>query len=258
MEACSACGALHELALVGVPEGAALWRCLHCRHMNTIGQAPVVEATLVTIDDRRRTKMDENTPRMSYASTPRLVWVDIETTGLNFDDAIIEVGLVVTTPPPELSEVNEVSLLVKPPAVFSKENVWAMHCGENGLFDEAQKFGWQNLSVALTFLQGWLAGVNYGHEPGPMCGSSVHFDRERLARVSPRFVESTWTYRNFDVSTLIELAYRLFGGSAVVSAVSQAVATVGSGNTDKHRAVPDLHYSIAVVRELCKLYRPTY
>ena len=71
----------------------------------------------------------------------------------------------------------------------------------------------------------------------PLAGNSVHADRTFLRRFMPR-LEQYVHYRNVDVSTVKELARRWYPDVA-------AATPVKTGN---HRALADLHDSIAELR----------
>ena len=186
---------------------------------------------------------------LTWAANKDLVWVDIETTGLNPTyDAILEIGLMVTGPPPDFEVQNEASVLVKPETSrFSRQSldlhdrVPEFHL-ENGLFEQAWEEG-EFPRGRSNFLLGWLSAMTAG-EPGPMCGSSPQFDRSFLDVGVPGFTEKVWTYRNFDVSTLAELVAQLLGRQAVMDLSAQRGPVL-------HRALPDLRDSVWFAEQLC-------
>ena len=192
---------------------------------------------------------------LTWAANEDLVWVDIETTGLNPTyDAILEIGLMVTGPPPDFEFRHEVSVLVKPEAARwslmstgLEDRVPAFHLGEGGLLEQA----WDAKEfprARSNFLLGWLfatfVSANTGGEPGPMCGASPQFDRSFLDAKVPGFTEKVWTYRNFDVSTLAELVAQL-RGRQVVESISALRGPV------LHRSLPDLRDSVWFAKRLC-------
>ena len=156
-----------------------------------------------------------------------LIWIDLETTGLDpTTHTILEIGVVVTTANYLLKPIAHTSQLVNELDHFlsfddHEKMVPEMHRGEGGLLWRAYHDG-VPLIRALDGIGGWLNGVfdTLGEDmdstqpelasrpirPGPMCGSSVHFDRAFLMESAPLFVERWWTYRNFDISTLVEFA----------------------------------------------------
>ncbi|HEV8502186.1 MAG TPA: oligoribonuclease [Casimicrobiaceae bacterium] len=137
----------------------------------------------------------------------RLVWIDLEMTGLKPDsDRILEVALVVTDA--ALATVAEAPVWVvhQPDAMLDAMDSWntSTH-GKSGLVDKVKASTWTEDAVqeeALAFLR--------EHVPprvSPMCGNSICQDRRFLARWMPA-LEDYFHYRNLDVSTLKELCKR--------------------------------------------------
>ena len=187
---------------------------------------------------------------LTWAANENLVWVDIETTGLNPTyDEILEIGVMVTGPPPSFMVRNEVSVVIKPETsrfsrsrVESDKNLIPKFHLKNGLLAQVWEEG-QFPRGRSDFLLGWLSVVTAG-APGPMCGSSPQFDRSFLDAIVPGFTEKVWTYRNFDVSTLAELVAQLRGRQVVesISALNGPVL---------HRSLPDLRDSVLFAHRLC-------
>ena len=131
-----------------------------------------------------------------------LLWVDIETTGLDPRDGyILEVALAVTRA--DLTSEVSLSYVVQPPVEVealrarAHPSVVAMH-DDNGLWSDVAALG-QPIAVVesllLDFAQQWVdAGAS------PMCGNSVHFDRLWLSHHMPR-LHDHFHYRNLDVSS---------------------------------------------------------
>ncbi len=136
-----------------------------------------------------------------------LIWIDLEMTGLDTtQDRIIEIATIITDS--QLEIVKEGPVL----AIFQSENIltamddWnkRQHKG-SGLLErvrtskisekEAEK---QTLEFVMTYVP---------PNKSPMCGNSICQDRRFLARCMP-ILEQYFHYRNLDVSTLKELAYR--------------------------------------------------
>lgn len=134
-----------------------------------------------------------------------LVWVDVETTGLDpVNCTILELGLVITDL--DLEVIAERAWMVDP-----GEKRWSMakmtplvkemHT-KNGLLADLREGGtppWQVATEAVEFM-GDHKGVG-----SPMCGSSVHFDRAMLAANMPPMI-SAFHYQNIDVSTIKAIA----------------------------------------------------
>jgi oligoribonuclease len=137
----------------------------------------------------------------------RLVWIDLEMTGLDPDvDSIIEIATLVTD--------QDLNVLAEGPEIAIRhplERLQAMDDwnrnthGKSGLWDRVLASTVdcaQAEAQTIEFLNQWLA-------PGksPICGNSICQDRRFLARGMPA-LERWFHYRNLDVSTLKELARR--------------------------------------------------
>lgn len=140
----------------------------------------------------------------------RMVWVDLETMGLDADaDPIMEIGFRITTP--YLETIDEFEMLVWDSPFY--ENAWAetsdfvkeMHT-KSGLLEECQARG-ADVATAHEDVMHWLSGHGIQKDE-PLCGSSVQFDRGFLEAQYPE-VHELFHYRNIDVSTVKELCRRL-------------------------------------------------
>jgi len=137
----------------------------------------------------------------------RLVWIDMEMTGLKPEtDRIIEVALIVTDA--DLVTVAEAPVWVVHQAdeIIAGMDAWntSTH-GKSGLIDKVRGSTYDEARVeaeALAFLRQHVLP-----RTSPMCGNSICQDRRFLARWMPSF-EDFFHYRNLDVSTLKELCRR--------------------------------------------------
>jgi len=166
----------------------------------------------------------------------RLVWVDMEMTGLRPEiDRIIEIAVVVTDS--DLNPLAEGPVLVihQPDAVLDAMDAWntATH-GRSGLTEQVRR---SRLTEAvaqaqvLDFLHDWVP-----QGKSPMCGNSICQDRRFMARYMPE-LEAWFHYRNLDVSTLKELCKRW----------APAVAR-GFDKRSAHTALADILESIEELR----------
>ena len=153
---------------------------------------------------------------MSQAKSPsatgapdenRLVWVDLEMTGLNTEtDRIIEVAAIVTDANLEVLAESAAYAVHQPDLVLDGMDQWnkSTH-GRSGLIERVRASTLTEADVQqamLDFLRPWVpAGKT------PMCGNSICQDRRFLARHMPE-LEAWFHYRNLDVSTLKELCKR--------------------------------------------------
>jgi oligoribonuclease len=168
----------------------------------------------------------------------RLVWIDLEMTGLDpSHDEIVEIAAIVTDA--ELNELDGgISLVVCPPELSILEGmedvVVRMHT-ESGLLEDIPA------GIALADAGSQVLAYVKGHvgEPrrAPLAGSSVYVDRGFLARYLPE-LDEYMHYRLIDVSTIKELARRWYPRSYF-----NAPAKTGG-----HRALADIRESIAELR----------
>src|SRR5690554_2843225 len=172
----------------------------------------------------------------------RLVWIDLEMTGLDLEkERIIEVATLVTDA--ELNVVAEgpVIAVSQPDGLLDAMDSWCTKThGESGLTARVKASSVDTAEAerrTLEFLREHVA-------PGtsPMCGNSVHQDRRFMEREMPELL-AFFHYRNLDVSTLKELARRWNPG-----------AMAGFQKRNVHLAMDDIKESIAELAH----YRETF
>ena len=173
-----------------------------------------------------------NMPQDNTRESLRLIWIDLEMTGLTpTTDRIIEVALVVTDA--DLNTVAEAPVWVvhQDDATLDGMDAWnkSTH-GRTGLIDRVKASTGDESAIeaqALDFLR--------AHVPAklsPMCGNSICQDRRFLARWMPQ-LEDWFHYRNLDVSTLKELCRRW-----------KPELMKGIPKEGKHEALADVYESI--------------
>ncbi len=169
-------------------------------------------------------------------SPDNLVWIDLETTGLDPDSRVIlEIACLVTDK--DLSELGEgVDLVVHQQGrAIGQLDPWCVRQhGASGLL-EASRAAKTSLAQAeaeaLAYVRRYcLSGK------APLSGNSVCFDRRFLIRHMPK-LEAYLHYRNVDVSSIKELVRRWH------PMVADKVA-----KTSRHRALDDIRESIAELR----------
>jgi oligoribonuclease len=172
----------------------------------------------------------------------RLIWIDLEMTGLDtFRDTIIEIATVVTDHELNIVAEGPVLAIHQPDAVLGRMDEWnTRQHGASGLTNRV-RLSQVGLAEAerqtLQFLE-----VHVKAKASPMCGNSICQDRRFLAREMPA-LESFFHYRSLDVSTLKILAGLWAPG--VLSGVVKSSA---------HLALTDIRDSIAELRH----YRATF
>lgn len=137
----------------------------------------------------------------------RLIWIDLEMTGLNPEqDAIIEIATIVTDKDLAILAQGPVLAVHQSDAVLAAMDDWnQQHHGQSGLIERVRA---SDIDAAeaerqtLEFLKQWLP-----ERASPMCGNTIGQDRRFLVRYMPE-LEAFFHYRSIDVSTLKELAAR--------------------------------------------------
>ncbi|XP_064595657.1 oligoribonuclease, mitochondrial-like isoform X2 [Liolophura sinensis] len=145
----------------------------------------------------------------------RLVWVDLEMSGLELErDQILEMACIVTD-----ADLNIVA--------------------ESGLTEAVRQS-----NISLTSAEDQMVKFVTEHVPKgscPLAGNSIHVDKEFLNRYMPRFM-SHLHYRIVDVSTLKELCRRWYP-DVYLRCPPKALS---------HRALDDIKESIAELQHYRK------
>ncbi len=136
-----------------------------------------------------------------------LLWIDLEMTGLDtLNDTIIEIATIVTDSELNILAEGPVFAIHTPDIVLNSMDDWnTRQHGQSGLIDRIRR---SNVTMAQAESE-TIAFLSKYVESGrsPMCGNSICQDRRFLARQMPT-LERFFHYRNLDVSTVKELAYR--------------------------------------------------
>ena len=181
---------------------------------------------------------DEQRERM--AANPqkeqRLIWIDLEMTGLDTDnDSILEIATIVTDAQLEILAEGPELAIAHPVERLQAMDEWNRNQhGKSGLWQRVLE---QGVTMAdaekrtLDFLARWVPANS-----SPICGNSICQDRRFLHRCMPQ-LEKHFHYRNLDVSTIKELARRW--APDVLNGVRKDA---------KHTALSDIHDSIAELR----------
>ena len=139
----------------------------------------------------------------------RMVWIDLEMTGLDIErESIIEIATVITDS--ELNIVAEgpnLAIRVNEELLAGMDDWNTRHHHGSGLVECIQNEGVEVEDAeqqTIEFLKQWI-------EPGtaPLCGNSVWNDRQFLAKEMPTLLEMLH-YRMVDVSTIKELSRRWY------------------------------------------------
>lgn len=177
--------------------------------------------------------MTENTTQNKVPRDDnRLIWLDMEMTGLNpLTDKVLELAIVVTDA--HLNTIAEAPVLVvhQSDEVLAGMDAWntSTH-GRSGLTEKVRASTLSEQDVAAHMLEFLKAYI--GPNKSPMCGNSICQDRRFMAQHMPE-LEKYFHYRNLDVSTLKELARRW-----------QPKVYDGFKKATKHTALADVYESI--------------
>ena len=181
---------------------------------------------------------------MATEKRERLVWLDMEMTGLDpRRDQVIEIAAVVT----ELADLTPLghyhAVVHQPDGVIERTEQFVkdMHT-RSGLWDRVRASTTSLEDAengALELVSKWC-----GPRQGILAGNSIWQDRRFLFVYMPR-LEAYLHYRQVDVSTLKVLAGAWLGPSAIPK------------KSEKHTALEDIHESIAELEHYRRLMVPS-
>ncbi|KAK9881065.1 hypothetical protein WA026_014410 [Henosepilachna vigintioctopunctata] len=185
-----------------------------------------------SISDKRNPKMVEPATKFDVEMN-RIVWIDMEMTGLDIDkDKIMEVACLITD-----SDLNIVAegpniIIHQPKEVLDNMNEWCKNQhGKTGLSEECAK-STTTIEEAEEKLLNFVE-ANVTEKVSPLAGNSVYMDRLFLRKFMKN-VDDHLHYRIIDVSTIKEVCRR-WNGEVYSSAPKK-----GYG----HRALNDIRESI--------------
>jgi oligoribonuclease len=168
--------------------------------------------------------------------TERLVWVDLEMTGLDPEiDRIIEMAAVVTDNHLNVVAEGPVIAVHQPDRVLALMDDWNQKThGDSGLIQRVKDSQVGEVEAEQQMLD--FLSAHVAPKSSPLCGNSIGQDRRFLARYM-KGLEDFFHYRNLDVSTLKELARRWNPG--IVN---------GFSKKGSHQALDDVRESIEELR----------
>ena len=174
--------------------------------------------------------------------TSRLIWVDLEMTGLDTQmDSIIEIATIVTDANLDVVAEGPVIAIHQPDSVLEGMDSWntRQHAG-SGLTERVKASPYSHAEAekaTLDFLSDLVE-----ENTSPMCGNSICQDRRFMAREMPQ-LEAYFHYRNLDVSTL-----------KILAGLWRPDVLEGVQKSSEHLALADIRDSIAELRH----YRATF
>lgn len=167
-----------------------------------------------------------------------LVWLDLETTGLDpVNDDILELGMVVTDD--DLLEIGRRSWVLFNPGPDDRVHkvVREMHA-TNGLWAECAVSTLSRRTVERQAIE-WLESIGVQMGEAPLAGNTIGFDRSFLREGMPQLL-GHFHYRSIDMSTVNELARRWW--PALYNQRPRPSETAA------HRSLDDLDVSVALAR----------
>ncbi|XP_068633901.1 oligoribonuclease, mitochondrial isoform X2 [Battus philenor] len=139
----------------------------------------------------------------------RIVWVDLEMTGLEIEkDHILEIACLVTNADLDIVATGPNLIIHQPDEILNRMNTWcvAQH-GESGL-TEASRCSSITVQEAENQVLKFVSQHVYENR-SPLAGNSVYMDRLFIRKFMPK-LDSYLHYRIIDVSTIKELGKRWF------------------------------------------------
>ena len=162
----------------------------------------------------------------------RLVWIDLEMTGLDPDEnTIIEIATIVTEGDLEIVSIGPAIAISQPESELAKMVDWNVtHHTENGLLDRVRNEGIPRSEAEQLTLD--FVSQHCKHGQPPLCGNTIGQDRRFLRRYMPN-LHDFFHYRSVDVTSIKQLADRWDPN------LPRATKPAG------HRALDDIKGSIA-------------
>jgi oligoribonuclease len=170
------------------------------------------------------------------ANDHRLIWIDLEMTGLDtLNDSILEIATIVTD--------NDLNVVAEGPEFAIRHELARLEAMDEWNRTQHGKSGlWQRvLDSSVGMAEAERRTLEFlcmyvGAGKSPICGNSICQDRRFLARLMPD-LERHFHYRNLDVSSIKELCRRW----------APDVAR-GFNKDSAHTALSDVRDSIAELR----------
>lgn len=173
---------------------------------------------------------------MGDAKQILLVWLDVETTGLNPDrHQLLEVACTLSDVTGDTGE-HPVFEVVLPHRAPVDADIAVMHGGRGGLLDVCRNVPGDHATL-LTAFDAHLAGELAAYDATRMlAGHSVHFDRGWLDVHMP--------------ATAAMLSHRIVDVRSLVTAAGAAGLDLGDAGRPAHRARADMLNSLATYRQI--------
>jgi len=169
-------------------------------------------------------------------SPHNLVWLDLETTGINDRTCeILEIATIITDKDLEVIEEGPDLVVHQPEEVLRGMDPWCVEQhGRSGLTEACRKSRHMLAEAEARTLA--FVRKHCLRNKAPLCGNSIGFDRRFVMHHMPQ-LNGYLAYRNVDISSIKEMAERWYPGIAD-----------GIEKRSTHRALDDIRESIAEAR----------
>ncbi|XP_028133136.2 oligoribonuclease, mitochondrial isoform X2 [Diabrotica virgifera virgifera] len=167
----------------------------------------LVQKQLVRYSKRFHSAMVNITPPMLDLEVNRIVWVDMEMTGLNVDqDKIMEIACLVTDADLNIIAEGPDIIIHQPDSVLKKMNAWCKKQHKKTGLTAACLNSMIHLEQAENEILDFVK-QHVTEKMSPLAGNSVYMDRMFLIKNMPS-LHNYLHYRLIDVSTVKELCRR--------------------------------------------------
>jgi len=171
-------------------------------------------------------------------SPTKLVWMDLEMTGLNPDsDVIIEMATLITDPELNVIAQGPERVINRPAELFNRMDAWNReHHTKSGLWKkviESPVTEREAEILTLNFIQQHISP-----KESPLCGNSIWQDRRFIAKYM-KDLDQYLHYRLIDVSTLKTLGKMWY--PEIIKSLKE--------KSSSHRALDDILESIEELRQ---------
>ncbi|XP_034828995.1 probable oligoribonuclease isoform X1 [Maniola hyperantus] len=182
---------------------------IFCRHYLASWTTCVVDMFIKPSTSLYQSKMNIKTTAEVRSEAKRIVWVDLEMTGLDIEkDHILEIACLVTDASLNIVATGPNIIIHQPDDILNNMHQWCItQHGETGLTDASRES-----KVSLSDAENQILNFVKVHAPENKCplgGNSVYMDRLFLRKYMPN-LNNYLHYRIIDVSTLKELAKRWY------------------------------------------------
>ncbi len=189
-------------------------------------------------DDNTHTdaRVTESEPPKALRNDMRLVWLDMEMSGLDPEkERILEVAAVVTEPDLKVVAQSEVLVVHQSDELLEAMDKWNQSThSKTGLIEKVRASTLTETQAEIQMIEFLAQHVAPGKSP--LCGNSVSQDRRFMFRYMP-LLEKFFHYRTIDVSTIKELARRW-----------RPALLKGFQKRSQHEALADIYESIDEMR----------